>query len=66
VDFVGRFEALERDFATVCRRIGIDPSLPHINRSTHRDFRDYYTPRTKAMVAEAYSADIERFGYEFD
>lgn len=65
VDFVGRHETLNQDFDTVCRRIGIDCSLPHTNRSVHDDFRRYYTPATRALVAEAYRDDIERFGYEF-
>jgi hypothetical protein len=66
VDFVGRYESLAEDFDTVCGRIGIKPSLPHVNRSAHGDFRDYYTPATKALVEEVYRADIELFGYQFD
>jgi hypothetical protein len=65
VDFIGRHETFGRDFATVCQRIGVECSLPHKNRSSHRDFRDYYTPQTRALVAEVYRKDIELFGYEF-
>ena len=65
VDFVGRYETLAQDFATVCSRIGIDGALPHNNRSTHRDFREYYTPETRDLVAEAYKDDIDFLGYEF-
>jgi hypothetical protein len=66
VNFVGRREALQRDFATVCEHLGIEASLPHVNRSQHLDFREYYTPRTRELVAEAYKKDIDFFGYEFD
>jgi len=66
VDFIGHYETLQQDFETVCRRIGIDSRLPHKNRSTHKDFRDYYTPETRAQVAELYRGDIEFFGYDFD
>jgi hypothetical protein len=66
VDFVGHHETMEDDFATICSRIGIACSLPHRNRSEHRDFREYYSPDTRALVAEAYKGDIERFGYDFD
>jgi hypothetical protein len=66
VDFVGRHEALERDFTTVCGHLGIEASLPHRNRSEHLDFREYYTARTRELVAETYKEDIELFGYEFD
>lgn len=34
VDFVGRFETLQQDFAHVCQRLGIaDSTLPHRNKS---------------------------------
>lgn len=37
VDFVGRFENLQRDFAEVCTRLGIeDAELPHRNPSNKR------------------------------
>lgn len=66
VDFIGHYETLQQDFETVCKRIGIDSQLPHRNRSTHKDFREYYTPETRARVAELYQGDIEFFGYDFD
>lgn len=66
VDFVGRFERLPEDFAEVCARVGIECALPHNNRSAHRDFRAYYSPATRALVADAYREDVERFGYAFD
>jgi hypothetical protein len=66
VDFVGHYDTLAADFATVCDRIGIEASLPHVNRSAHGSFRDYYTPETRALVAQAYRDDIEYFGYDFE
>ena len=66
VDFVGRYETLADDFDAVCDRIGIECALPHINRSTHADFRDYYTAETRALVEQVYRPDIELFGYRFD
>lgn len=66
VDFIGHYETLHKDFATVCRRLGIENRLPHRNRSVHKDYREYYTPETKALVAELYREDIEFFGYDFE
>ena len=40
--------------------------LPHLNQSVHRDYRSYYNERTRALVAENFQPDIERFGYSFD
>jgi hypothetical protein len=69
VDFVGRYERLEEDFAEACRRIGIaPPALPHRRRATDRgrDYRGYYTDETRALVADHFRPDIEMFGYPFD
>jgi hypothetical protein len=66
IDFVGRYEELDRDFEEVCRRIGLDGlRLPHVNKSEHRPYWDYYDAETRDLVGEAYAEDIERFGYAF-
>lgn len=65
VDFVGRFERLEEDFAEVCRRIGVDASLPHLKKSRHRDYRELYSGETRDVVAKVFAGDLERYGYEF-
>jgi hypothetical protein len=65
VDFVGRFENLESDFATICRNVGISAKLPHINKSDRMGYRDYYDAETQDLTARLYARDIERFGYTF-
>lgn len=66
VDFVGRYETLNEDFSHVCRRIGVSARLDRRNTSRHGDYREYYDDELRALVAGAYRADIEFFGYEFD
>jgi hypothetical protein len=66
VDFLGRYESLDTDFAHVCRRIGINAPLGHVNVSGRGDYRDYYNPRLVALVRDHFAEDIERFGYEFE
>jgi hypothetical protein len=66
VDFVGRFENLRADFAAVCSRIGVAVSLPHLNRSRHRDYRSYYTASTADLVQRFWGEEIDFFGYRFD
>jgi hypothetical protein len=69
VDFIGRYEQLEADFAEACRRIGITaPALPHRRHSAdrERDYRSYYTAETAELVAEHFRSDIELLGYRFD
>lgn len=65
VDYVGRFETLERDFGEACRRLGIDVPLPRLNVSSHDAYRAYYDETTKALLASRYRRDIEIFGYAF-
>lgn len=66
VDFIGRYETLAQDFEQICLRIGIVAQLPHINKSTHRNYQTYYNQRTRQLVADHFAADIELFGYRFD
>lgn len=66
IDFVGRYETLVEDFQTVCQTVNMNASLPHLNRSSHRDYQSYYNERTKQLVAEHFQADIEALGYHFD
>ena len=66
VDFVGRFERIEADLRTVCARLGIRARLPHVNATSHRDYRTYYTPRTRKLVEENWREDVELFRYNFE
>jgi len=63
VDFVGRFERIEEDFAYVAERLGLPCSLPRTNASAHRDYRTYYDEETWHIVSQLYDMDIKRFGY---
>lgn len=65
VDFVGKFESLEEDFAKVCDVLSIEKRLPHKNRSEHGSYRDYYDDRTYRLVKEAFAKDIALFDYTF-
>ena len=65
LDFIGRFETLQEDFATVCTRLGIGIALPHVNRTHHRPYHQYYDVALRDFVARHWQRDIEAFGYEY-
>jgi len=63
VDLVGRFETLAQDYTAIARKLGLDPELPHVNRTEHRDFRSYYSPVAAAAVARLWKADFDVLDY---
>jgi len=66
VDFLGRFETLDRDWSTICQRLGAPyRPLPHENRIARAPYREFYNEETRAIVAERFHKEIELFGYEF-
>lgn len=71
VDFLGRYENLEDDFAEVVRRIGLPDRLrlPTVNKSSKPDdpfaYRDFYTDWSRERVADWYAAEIANLGYTF-
>src|SRR5262249_33945036 len=67
LDFVGRFETLERDFGYVRARVNPTAKLGHFNHTPGKgDYRRAYTPGMVDQVARRYAADLDLFGYEFD
>lgn len=65
LDFVGRFESIERDVERVLDTLGIEGHLPRRNPSQHRHYTEYYSDRARAIVERRFRDDLERFGYAF-
>lgn len=65
VNFIGRFENLEPDFARICDTIGIALDLPHANAYDRRHYREYYASDDVLKVRAMYRRDLDHFGYEF-
>ena len=42
------------------------PTLTHINASSHSDYREYYSPRSRAHIEDLFRSDIELGEYRFD
>ena len=67
VDFIGRFENLNKDWGYISNKLKINKVLPHIryNPRNNRHYTEYYTEKTKNIIAEKFYRDIEFFEYEF-
>ena len=66
VNNIIKMENFQEDFDRVCDEIGMPrKTLPHVNTSARDDYRTYYTPYTKGLIAKHYEKDVKRFGYKF-
>lgn len=67
VDFIGKFENLQKDFDAVCDRIGIKKTiLEHLGPSKHEPYNSYYTASTATVVYDLFRKDFELLGYQKD
>jgi chondroitin 4-sulfotransferase 11 len=65
VDFIGRYERLDEDFAVVRERLHLPRQLPHLNHTPHGEYRGYYSAASREIVAQRFARDIAHFGYAF-
>jgi chondroitin 4-sulfotransferase 11 len=67
IDIVGRFETLALDFQRVCEKLGLPSlTLPRVQgANTARRYTQYYTLRTRSIVASRFREDVTLFGYHF-
>lgn len=68
-NYICRYENLEEDLNTVLRQLRLEAkvALPQAKGSfrSRRAWREFYTPKTRDIVARWYAREIETFGYEF-
>lgn len=66
VDFIGRFETLQRDVDKVCAVLGLPRRrLSLRNGTAHRPYWTCYDDVLRRKVEMKYACDIERFAYRF-
>lgn len=66
LDFIGKFENLENDFAEIASSIGIkDLKLPTLLASNNRPYTDAYDDELVDFVRTNFYEEIALFNYEF-
>lgn len=65
VSFVGRYENLLENFQFICKRIKVDTTLGHSNKTKHIHYRNEYTQEAIDKVEQLFNRDISYFNYEY-
>ena len=75
VDFIGKFENLNKDFEVLCDKLNLDYELLKIHGYTglptvrfggsHGNYKTYYDDETIELVSNVYRRDLELFDYEY-
>lgn len=66
LDFIGRYESLERDFTHVAGVLGLkEGELPKLVSGSNPSYPSFYNQEMKERVAERYAEEIKLFGYKF-
>ena len=63
VDYVGKVESIEQDFAQVCERLEVTVPLEVRNSSTEKKSAQELSPLALTTVRERFARDFELFGY---
>jgi hypothetical protein len=62
-----RLENFASDAQPLWDHLGFSLTLPHCNASDRdSDYRAYYSPKSRAAIAESCAEDIAKFDYSFD
>lgn len=65
VDSIIKFERLSEGFQEIAKIIGVNGNLPHLNKSSRGNYRNYYDRETINIVYNWFHDDVELFRYKF-
>jgi hypothetical protein len=65
VDFIGRFENLDKDILLLSKKLNKNIELNHHNYNNKSDYKEVYTDKMIHKVNQIYQKDIDLFKYTF-
>lgn len=74
LDYIGKFEELNKDFVHIVNHLGLEGDLKHINSSnkkpslnatTRKAIKNFYDQEIKSIASDFYARDTIAFGYCF-
>ncbi|MEP0262684.1 sulfotransferase family 2 domain-containing protein [Dokdonia sp.] len=61
-----RYENYNEEVKKIAKKLDITiEEIPQVNETTPKDYRDYYTEKSKALIEKKCARDIAHFGYSF-
>ena len=64
VDYLGKFETIDKDFENISKIIGCSDRLPKSNSTSHTDYTAYFDDEITQLARKVYKKDFELFGYD--
>ena len=62
-----KFEEMDDSWKHICETLKISEELPHINKSKHKHYSEYYTTEESKRIVEIQCyGEIRMMGYEFE
>jgi len=65
VDYVGKVERMSEQWPEVCKVIGAELELPHLNKTTTQAHAEHYDSTSRRLVERRYEEDLALLGYSF-
>lgn len=65
VDYLGRFENLPEAWQVISSKLGVSSTLPHLSRTEHGPYREYYDDEMLYTVRLYYGTEMFLLDYEF-
>ncbi len=65
-DFIGRFENFAVDCNKLLKRLDVDKTLQHHNKTIHDHYSMYYDDKLREIISKFYKADLQKFNYRFE
>ena len=65
-DFIGKVENIEKDMSRVLQALGVnrESKIKRLNVSKSAGYIQFYTKKTKELVAQKYATDFDSLGYK--
>lgn len=62
--FIGRYENIYNDFNELKKLLNINKEIKHLNKTEHKNYKEYYNDHIADIVYKIYEEDFFKFGYD--